>query len=270
MQKVVAIVQNLSLDIAIGAMISCLFIGAIFQVDINNHMLIGLGIAIWLIYTFDHLRDARLAKSRPVNPRHAFHYDYKLPLTVAAISLFIVGVINATFLPVKTIELGLILVLLSGLYFFYIYKSKRKASKEFFAAFVYTAGIFTAPLSLLDSVELTVWLLIGQFFLLACANLMIIPLYEIRIDEQDNVNSLVRYVGASKAEKIILFILGLNVLIVVYFFVTQNGFQQAQYVIIAMTLSLFVLLSKHVIFTKGQLYRIICDGIFFLPGLYFI
>jgi len=270
MMRIVAFVQNLSLDITAGALISCLFVGSVFGVEIDNHMLTGLGIAIWLIYTFDHLRDARLSSFRPVNPRHAFHYDHQRVLIGLAALVFCVGIVNAFYLPIETIRLGVLLAMVSGFYFLYIHKSKKQWSKELLAALVYTAGVFTAPFSLLESSSWTYWVIMFQFFLMAYANLMIIPLYELEIDQEDGANSLVRNLGLKKAELAIRLILGLNMLIILVFLGVLGQEERSQLIFMAMMLPLLFLLSKHAFFKKGMLYRIICDGIFFLPAIYFL
>lgn len=249
---------------------SCLFVGAVFGVNIDKHMLIGLGIAIWLIYTFDHLRDAHKSLTRPVNPRHAFHYDYKGVLIGVAGIVFLGGIINAFYLPSRTIQLGLLLAFLSGCYFLYIHRSKKQANKELFAALGYTAGVFTAPFGLLEEGNWTYWIIMFQFFLMAYANLMIIPLYELEIDEGDNINSVARNLGLKKTEMIIRVVMGLSLLIMLLFLGFLQIEQRAQFVFMAMGLSLLILLTKHPILKKGMLYRIICDGIFFLPIIYLL
>jgi hypothetical protein len=49
------LIKNLSLDVTAGAVISSLFVGKVFKVQLSLNMIFGLGIAIWLIYTVDHL-----------------------------------------------------------------------------------------------------------------------------------------------------------------------------------------------------------------------
>lgn len=270
MHKLVSFVQNLSLDITIGAIISCLFVGAAFGVNIDIHMLIGLGIAIWLIYTFDHLRDAHQSMIRPANPRHAFHYDHKKVLVVVAIIVFMAGVVNAIYLPLKTIQLGIMLAMVSGFYFLYIHRSKKQLNKELFAALVYTAGVFTAPFSLLEEGNWTYWVIMFQFFLMAYANLMIIPLYELDIDTDDGVSSLARNLGIKRTERIIRIVLGLGVLIIAFSLGVIDQDKRSQFVFMAMGFSLLILMTKHPILKRGMMYRIICDGIFFLPGIYLL
>ena len=58
MLKIIHFVQNLSLDITAGAVIMTLFLGQVFEVEVSGTMVAGLAIAIWLIYTADHLFDA--------------------------------------------------------------------------------------------------------------------------------------------------------------------------------------------------------------------
>ncbi|HEX8061295.1 MAG TPA: hypothetical protein VF473_10190, partial [Cyclobacteriaceae bacterium] len=48
----------LSLDVALGAVISAAFLGRILNVHILPQGYVLLGIIVWLIYTADHLLDA--------------------------------------------------------------------------------------------------------------------------------------------------------------------------------------------------------------------
>ena len=58
MGRVIHFVQNLSLDITAGAVVMSFFVAHLLGVALTVSMVIGLAIAIWLIYTLDHLKDA--------------------------------------------------------------------------------------------------------------------------------------------------------------------------------------------------------------------
>ena len=267
MLRIIHFVQNLSLDITAGAVISCWFICDFLGVATSVPMLSGLGMAIWLIYTADHILDARKATGEIVNPRHAFHRKYQKPVVGIAVLVFVIGVYNAFQLPLKTIYYGLVLVGLSGLYFVYLKTSITQRFKESFAALVYTAGLFAGPLSLVPELNWDMAILAGFFFLLAYANLLVLPLFEKEIDEQQGVVSIATRqgdFGVTFFFYVTVMLITLGAVLVVRF---SDAFGYAPFLFILMSWSLFALISKPAFFHKYQLYRIVGDGIFFLPGL---
>ncbi len=267
MEKIIAFVQNLSLDITAGAVISSFYIAQVFGVEMTFQIGIGLGIAIWLIYTADHLWDAYRVKGIAINPRHAFHQKYFRQILVLAGLLFAVGVYNTFHLPRPTIELGLGLVALTGLYFLYLRLSRLHRQKESFAAFVYVAGIFIGPLSLLETWDWLYLVLFVQFFLLAYINLMLFPLFEMEEDNKQGMASIAINRGTKPTKKRIGIALIINELIIVICIGFGFNDSKVQFMILAMSLSLLLLIQAPPFLKKYNLYRIIGDGIFFLPGL---
>lgn len=267
MLRIIHFVQNLSLDITVGAVISCWFICDFLGVIPSIPMLSGLGMAIWLIYTADHILDARKAKGDLVNPRHAFHRKYQKPILIVAALVFGVGVYNAFQLPEKTIYYGLVLVGLSGLYFLYLKSSTTQRFKEAFAALVYTAGLFAGPLSLVAGLSWSTAVLASFFFLLAFANLLVLPLFEKEMDEKQGEVSIATRQGNFGVRSIFYVTVVLINLAAVFVILFSTSFGHAPYMFILMSWSLLALISKPTFFYKFQLYRIVGDGIFFLPGL---
>lgn len=267
MEKIIAFVQNLSLDITAGAVISSLFVAKIFGVVLSFEIALGLGIAIWLIYSVDHLWDAYRVKGQAVNPRHAFHQKYFKVLIGAALLLFGIGVYNIFQLPIETIKVGLGLVVLTALYFLYLKLSKTSSQKELFAAFVYVAGIFVGPVSLLESWDWMYLVLFIQFFLLAYVNLMLFPLFEMEADNKEGMTSIALNRGTKSTKKLIGVASIINEIIIVVCIGFGFNDNKAQFMILAMSLTLLLLIQAPPFLKKYNLYRIIGDGIFFLPGL---
>ncbi|OEK02577.1 hypothetical protein BFP97_14055 [Roseivirga sp. 4D4] len=267
MEKIIDFVQNLSLDITGGAVISSLYVAQLFGVELSSQIVLGLAIAIWLIYTADHLWDGYRVKGDAVNPRHAFHQrHFKLILGIA-VFVFGCGVYNTFELLSDTIWFGLGLVALTGLYFFYLKFSKAHLQKELFAAFVYVAGIFVGPMSLLEHWD---WFMLGafiQFFLLAYVNLMLFPLFEKDEDDQQGMASIVTNRGAEQTRKRIVLALILNGLIAIACIGLGINEGKLQFMILAMSWPLLLLFLRQDVFKRYKFYRIIGDGIFFLPGL---
>ncbi len=265
MTRIVSFVQNLSLDVVAGAVISSLFIASLFGVHLSINVCLGLSIAIWLIYTLDHLWDAQRVEGAAVNPRHAFHQRHKKRIIVLTAVIFIIGLFNTLYLPLRTIKLGIVLILLSGLYFLYLKWSKSDRAKEPFAALVYSAGIFAGPASLIYDWSLMHAAIFIQFFLLAYANLMLFPLYEKELDGKENMQSIVLRKGDKKTKRFIKLVLISSLLLSLPIYFTLN--RNSALVFVLMALVLFVLLLKPAFFKNHKFYRILGDGIFFLPGL---
>lgn len=267
MLKIIHFVQNLSLDITAGAVIMTLFLAKVLKVELSIHMTIGLAIAIWLIYTVDHLLDAKKSTGKSINPRHAFHQKHFKLIVGMALVIFGCGLWNLRFLPDSTLIFGLFLSSISGVYLVYSFYSQKPINKELFAAFVYTAGIATAPLSIVESIYLIEIFLVAQVFVLAYANLLIIPLYEHDIDIKDHHASVSTLKGASMVKQRVLLLCSLNFIL----FIVQSVLLKSypfQGVVFMMTIVLFVLINRQDLFRKYQLYRILADGIFFLPAIY--
>lgn len=269
MLRIIHLVQNLSLDITAGAVISAMFLSEVMDVAMNMHMVVGLAVAIWLIYTFDHLSDAYRTKGKATNPRHAFHQKYFRHLIVLAVLVFGVGVYNLFFLPERTVVLGAILVGLSGLYFLYITFVRKHSSKELFAAFVYTAGISTAPVSQVASFELLYLLIILCFLLLAYANLLLIPMFEVAVDREDGQYSIVTRLGSRSVKRLLIGLIMLGLLLNQWAF-GLSGWLMVYLIVLLMHITIIGILIKPNWFRKYQLYRILSDGIFFLPALIFL
>ena len=269
MLKFIHFVQNLSLDITAGAAVMTLFIAKVYQVSISSYAILGLSIAIWLIYTVDHLLDAQRAKQELLNPRHAFHLKYNKWIIVLATLIFLVGLWNLQNLPIKTLLYGMALVVLSAVYLLNIYKKKKLFQKEIFAAFVYTAGVATAPLSQLDSLNGLDVLLLVQIFLLAYSNLLIIPLYEYQMDREDQHSSIVTIQGTASVIRRVNILCVLCLLLIIMIYVLESS-AELSLILASMTCVLYVLLHQQVFFRRYQLYRVLADGIFFIPVIYLL
>ena len=204
-------IQFLSLDVVAGALISSLFIAKTLGVGLRNPMLVGLGIAIWLIYTIDHLIDAKAIKGSATNPRHAFHQKYFIPMVVLAVIAFGVGLWNIYFLPIQTIKFGGVLVFCVGVYFLTIRMVNRKLllHKEISAALIYSFGIFAAPLSMSFEIDGATAFLFLEFMILVLINLLVFPLFEIDSDKADHMKSLPISIGEDRVRRIVNWLLGL-------------------------------------------------------------
>ena len=265
MSRVIHFVQNLSLDITAGAVVMSFFVAHLLGVALTVSMVIGLAIAIWLIHTLDHLKDAVHSQLPVLNPRHAFHRKYIKELIIGVLVAFGLGLWNLFRLPQRTILFGSVLVILVALYFAYLHFSKHSLRKEYLAALIYTAGVSLAPLSLAEQVNRHEMLVILQIFLLALVNLMVIPLYEFSLDLSDGQFSIVTQRGKRAVRQSAIVLLVLVLLMAFWMMASWPAIFYEELVLLAMALVLVILLAFQRLFGRYQLYRVLADGIFFLP-----
>lgn len=272
--------QALSLDIVLGAVIFSYAISLYFQSPVSCSALACLAIAIWLIYTADHLLDAQKTIDKPATFRHQFHKQYRKPLVVTAVLLLLTGAVIAYFLPKIVLYNGLVGVLMTLVYFLLL-QNKSFWQKEVCIAIGYTWGVCLAPvcinLGYLSSVQL---LLIPQVFLLVFANLLIFSWFDFSNDTQDGHPSMVIHWGIKRAEKIIRLVLFAGFLLSIFNALSPLLWRGAggealtkllmQPLLLLMFGLLWLIFTQHQFFRKNDLYRIIGDGIFFIPSLFII
>lgn len=276
-----SLLNILSLDVAAGAFAWAWMLNGFRFVGMPPFYFVILPLAVWVIYTADHLLDAYRLKESAHTPRHRFHYRYFKPI----LAVWILGmgaclVLSFLNLPKEGIYLGLLLGGLTLLHLALVRWMGRKVSpfvlKEFAIAAIYTAGIWGLPYWLYDLGTLAQHLEILQFFLLALVNLLLFSIYEYEVDEQDGHGSFVRGIGKIKARTLIAILL-LTVLVLagVVAYEVQNDWlpwdYMIEFVISVMALIFGAMLIFPTWFGKAERYRLIGDGIYLLPlwiGLY--
>lgn len=256
-------IQVLSLDVVAGACISMLYLAKVFQTIVPSLVVTALGVAVWLIYTADHLLDARKT-SNPSTFRHNYHLKHFNILLFIWIIVAIFGVILIFYLPITTIKYGILLLVAVVLYFtsLYIFKSNRMIFKEAAISIIYSAGVFVSPIVLGTTTNLFTWLwLFSIYFLFAFINVLIFALYDEKIDKQDGHNSVVIVFGNQSITKLVnfLWVIGCSILLIYI-----EDFS-AYYIYIVMFLMLGSLIVFRNFFKKNDWYRVVGDGIFMMP-----
>ncbi|MBN3521538.1 hypothetical protein JYB62_16120 [Algoriphagus lutimaris] len=85
----------LSLDVVFGAMGGMLFFSKLLRVPLHWTIYALLGMAVWAIYTFDHLMDARVHPIGSKMDRHGFHQKHGFALWFLLIIVGLVGLYGA-------------------------------------------------------------------------------------------------------------------------------------------------------------------------------
>jgi 4-hydroxybenzoate polyprenyltransferase len=265
-------VQAMSLDVVLGSGLLNLAIAKYYKVNLPLPVVVALMIAVWAIYTFDHLSDAKKINKVASTHRHRYHQQhYKLLKLLLLLAIF-AGIAVTFLLPPVVVKWGIICTVCVVAYFLLL-KLKFFWYKELFIAVCYTIGVFLGPLCLsLEALNLFQLLLIPQILLLALSNLVIFSCFDYQTDKQDGHYSLALHLGLSRARKIAkgLVIIGLVLTAIMFFLAKLFITQEVQLFIFTMNLLLLILLLKEKSFQQNNLYRMVGDGIFFIPILFLL
>ena len=90
-KKLPSYFRLLSLDVVLGACVSTLFVAKYLGVVLPNLVVVALGVAVWVIYTTDHLLDGSKAVSTPLTRRHQFHQKNRKPIFFILVLVMFVG-----------------------------------------------------------------------------------------------------------------------------------------------------------------------------------
>ena len=177
----------LNLDIILGAIGLSICFQKGFNHPLSNAVLVGLGSAIGLIYTLDHLWDIRKMKGLDVHlsERRLFHQRSRFLLKVLATSFIIGGIGILSHLSWMMLEYGGLLLGGCGIY---LYGAQKWSflTKEPLVALGYTLGIlFPFWLQLtpqeIETFHLGYWTII--LYGIALSNLLIFSWFDYQLDQ---------------------------------------------------------------------------------------
>ncbi len=252
----------LSIDVAIGAMCSAVFFAHIFEADITYYSIISLGLSVWIIYTADHLLDAKKMESLATTNRHRFHQQYFQLLLVLMIIVGGLNTIIIFYIRKPALITGIVLITLVMLYL--LIQHSLKFLKEIFVAIVYTAGVLLPALSNTELIWRDwPWVVIIQFLLVALLNLIMFSWFDYESDLKDNRVSFVTIFGknASHIFIVFLFILSAIPLIVTH----STHFERV--ILFVMNFAMLFMFVFHSYFGYHDRYRLLGDAVFFVPAL---
>jgi len=253
----------LSLDVTAGTIVVMYFLSHEFGTPVQWSEVVALGLAVWVIYSIDHLLDARVA-SEPVSERRKFHREHFKTLfflTILAVSL---GIWVATFLSKEVIVFGGILAIVAIGYLALAQIRRWAGFKEVQIAIGYAGGVSLVPLVNLEVVEPWHWLAISLLFLSALVNLILFSWFERKQDQQEGFTSLVLFLGEKKISSILTFIFVLTLLGAILLFQLRDSWRLAVFFLAAGAMN-FGIWKYSDFFSKNNRYRAVGDAVFLLP-----
>ena len=265
----------LSLDVAAGALATGSMIAMILEVKMPVVWYVVLPACVWMIYTLDHLLDARRLKATAHTERHLFHHRH---FKVLSSILMIIGILTALasflWLPLRIIYFGLGMVCLVILHLCLVSIIKGRISKwfqkELGVALIYAIGVAGGPGVLIFPAKQGLFIgLCIQLIIIAATNLLMYAMYELEIDQKDGQTSFVRAIGTVRTQQIlkILSILYLLITFILCTYFTGVYLWVGQF-LFAIMLGIHLWMSLKVEqFEQKQRYRIWGDALFILPVL---
>ena len=266
--RVFQYVNILSIDIVTGAIASALFFAKIFQVQIKTIGLVALGLTVWVIYTIDHLRDARKIAHPASTLRHRFHQENFRVLSVLLFVAILADAVAIFFIRRQVFEWGLVLTGVVILYL--IFHRSLRFLKELFVASLYTTGVLLLSVTVTPrDLNTPQYLLILQFAIAAWSNLVLFSWFDRAFDQRNDQNSFVTILGKNTAQTF------LYSLFAVSFFLSavQVGIGAPLppvLILLLMNVTLFLIFLFRRTLEKDDRYRLIGDAVFLFPSLLLI
>ncbi|SHG93441.1 hypothetical protein SAMN04488109_2533 [Chryseolinea serpens] len=264
--RVYRYVNLLSLDIVAGAVVSALFFARVLDVTLRPVGLLALALTVWVIYTADHLKDARDIGRSASTSRHRFHQEHFRTLLIAAGLAVLVNMFIVFFLRKQIFVRGTVLAAGVGIYL--IVQRYLKFLKEICIAFLYTCGVLL-PSYTLTKVELVPahYLLIVQFAMVAWLNLLIFSWFDREGDEKDKQTSFVTMLGEPITRASIWCLIG-SIFLVTSFSLYYAEMKPAVLIVATMGLVLALIFVFRETFARQDYYRLLGDAVFLLPLFY--
>lgn len=274
--RIYRIIRILSLDILAGVFCGYTFARLIMESECPPMTPIILCLTVWLIYTFDHLLDARSLKEKSGKPAYRWHYEnrktlrFLLPVAIVAT----LG-LSLAFLPSRILIFGCIM---GGFVVIYTLVHQGMMGfrrtylfKEGWIAILYTAGIWGVPLlSPGAALDVAVILTIIIYLLLVLINVLIYSYHDYYIDGREKQQTLATLAGRMFTSHVLrLLILSILMLIMAAVMILDDRSVLSVYIILlSMTAVMGLIITFPRYFSKNGRYGILADAIFLLPGLF--
>ncbi len=271
---IVKFMQTFSVDVVIGALAMGMFAVKWCNVSLPSAWWFILGLAVWIIYTSDHLIDSLNKQEKSSFFRHRLHHRLKAYLRIVTFALIAVTLLLAIlYLDKQIILYGICLGLVVALYLLFVAVANRKNSyffKELFIAVIYVAGIWLAPLvQRFTATDLSTISILLLFILLTVSEGIIVSCYELSEDQSDHFGSFTTQFGATFTKRVALILLitsFVSSLVLAYY--TPKAQTIGFLITATMSVILLLLLTFPSFFTKRNSYHLIGEITFWLPAIF--
>lgn len=248
----------LSIDVVLGAVCGALFFGRLVQVTVLPYGLMALAATVWIIYTVDHLLDARRVAA-PATTRHRFHRQHRKVLVTAVVMVALVDLVLVSLIRRPVLWNGL---WLGGIVAVYLLISRNiQFTKELVVAIGYTGGVMLPAISVTQ--QPWPWVIIIQFAAVAFTNLLVFSWFDRDIDQREQSPSFVTALG-ERITQYAWWILTAMVLLLI----PLSTDVWASACLALMQLMTMLLIPLAPVLRPFDRYRLLGEAVFYMPIVY--
>jgi hypothetical protein len=258
----------LSLDIAAGAVAGACYFARILEVQVRMYALASLGLTVWIIYTADHLLDARKIPGQASTERHRFHQRNFRTLLVAVILAALADFILILFIRKMVLYGGVLMLVIVSLY---LLLNRRLARlKEVVVALLYCSGVLLPSLMVTTvALQRTDYILFLLFFTTALINLLMFSWFDREYDVADRHQSFVTLTGSRQTVVLLQTLFAVNAALCIYGLIwAPNGVAFTIPLTMNAVLALIFVFRRW--FSRYDRFRLLGDAAFLLPFLYLL
>ena len=277
-ERAYAAVRLVSVDVALAALGGGVMAARVVGASPRPAFYGLLPASVWVVYTLDHLMDARRMGDTAATPRHRFHGRQAAALWAVLVPTALAcGIGGVVALSTWGVAFGVGMVVLVGLHELIVKLAGDRASpllvKELGVGVIFTAGTWGLPVIVrwvhAGPPPWTAAVVALQYALLAGVNLVEFSLFEARRDAAAGQTSFVRGVGRPAAARVAtaLLLAQLPLAGVVLIGNVHPVDAAAEAVLLAMAAGLAAILRHPRTFVRHERYRTVGDGVFLLPLL---
>jgi 4-hydroxybenzoate polyprenyltransferase len=246
----------------LGSVCSALMFAKMLQVTLLPYGVAALALSVWIIYTVDHLIDAKDVSGSASTTRHRFHQQYfKVMMLMVLLAIGVVFVL-LFFIRVQVFYGGLLLMIAVAIYL--LLHRYLKIPKEILISILYTCGVLMPslmvtrlPFQVLPHANIIL------FTLSAFTNLLVFSWYDYEKDMQDGFKSIAVSGGKKKTQLIIWLTAFIGAGLCWW---AKDS--TAAFLVFLIIVVQVILLSFPSSFVKNERYRLLGDAAFMLPLLY--
>ena len=256
----------LSLDVALGAVVSAAFFGRLLHVQILPQAFILLGIVVWLIYTADHLLDAWSMKEAAISQRHRFHQKYFITIAFVFLGAGAISLVLMFMIRVQLITAGVVFGTFVVTYL--LINRWLKYFKELTGSLLYTGGVLLPSWSLYNQpLSQNQYLTIGIFLIIVLTNMLIFARFSMEEDQRNQQKSLATILGTQSMNVLIRITIVACFLLMI---VAATKRITPGLITLFVMETVLVLVFEIKYFRSHDRYRVYGDAIFLLPALLLI
>ena len=269
-KKILDVYRVLSLDVCIGVCCMSYYFSVLFKQRIEPVYFLIIFLAVFSIYSLDHIIDAFSIKKSASTIRHRFFQKNLISMTAITMILIAFDIfLSIKFLSTEIFEKGIMLsavVLFYSLINFLSYRIRFKNyHKELIAGFIYAYGVMLPSLSTVTSSSFFIFIFFLQIFLIAYLNLIIFSFFDHGNDSSDGYSSIAILIGKTNTLRLIYILSFAEIMISVYTIMVIKTDLVVISIPLVMTLILLSIIYFRKFFSQNFRYRYAGDSIFFLP-----